>query len=396
MPKPEASVSGERTNLGRHIHLYFSAWQHESRAWRAGGSALEAGLASEIVYAGYQVDGLPDREQIGAAQSILRIGGRPSRPGSPQFLRALSLPRWWLAAGRLLPSADVSLVTAHSLAALPAGVLVAHRSKAPLLYDAHELETERQGWSPGARRLARLFERLLIRRCQHTIVVNDAIREWYSARYPGLSISTVRNVPIIPEVIGASRLRERLGISEESVVYVYCGLLGRGRGLSELTQAFREVRQDAQLVFVGYGPLEAEIRDIAGRTPNIHFHPAVEQAELITLLNGADVGVFLPDGRSASYQNSLPNKVFEYCAAGLALLVSDAPELKRFASEHPLARSIESGVASIRRAVDSWPAEEIRKARTAMTYRPPCWREEVGKLLEAYAIACARIDSAHG
>lgn len=388
-------MAGGRSYAMRHVHLYFSAWQHESRAWRAGGSALEAGLASEITYVGYRVEGLPDRESIGDGQTILRIGGRPARPGSSRLLRALSLPRWWIAAGRTLPSAEISLVTAHSLAALPAGLLVARRSGAPLLYDAHELETERQGWGPVVRYLAKWFERSLIRKCQHTIVVNDAIREWYESAYPGLSVSTVRNVPVIPEVIGPSRLRERLGIPTTSLVYVYCGLLGRGRGLTELIEAFRQVRHDVHLVFIGYGPLESEINDAAGQTPNIHFHPAVAQAELITLLNGADVGVFLPSGKSGSYQNSLPNKVFEYCAAGLALLVSDAPMLKHFASEYPLARSIEPGVESIQRAVESWPAEEIRESRFAMTYQPQSWREEVGKLVEAYAIASSRLAAAH-
>lgn len=389
-------MSGQLGDLGRHVHLYFSAWQHESRAWRAGASALQAGLASEIVYVGYRTDGLPDNEAHGAAETILRIGGRPAKPGSPRLLRALSLPRWWLAAMRTLPSAGISLVTAHSLAALPAGVALARRARAPLLYDAHELETERQGWSPVVRRLARLFERSLIRRCDHTIVVNDGILEWYKTTYPGLSVTTVRNVPIIPEAIGASPLRERLGIAAGNLVYVYCGLLGRGRGLSELTEAFYGIREDVHLVFVGYGPLESEIRDAAGQAPNIHFHPAVEQGELITLLSGADVGVFLPSGQSASYQNSLPNKVFEYCAAGLALLVSNAPELQRFASEHPLARSIAPDAAAIRQAVESWPAEDIRAARSGMNYRPPSWREEVARLLEAYSIAGLQVRPRHG
>lgn len=389
-------MSGQRGALGRHVHLYFSPWQHESRAWRAGASALEAGLATEIVYVGYRADGLPDSEAHGDAETILRIGGRPTKPGSPRLMRALSLPRWWLAAARTLPTGDVSLVTAHSLAALPAGVALARLARAPLLYDAHELETERQGWSPVVRRLAKLFERSLIWKCNHTIVVNDAIRQWYETTYLGLSVTTVRNVPIIPESIGASPLRERLGIPASSLVYVYCGLLGRGRGLSELTEAFGQLCQDVHLVFVGYGPLEGEIRNATRRAPNIHFHPAVEQGELITLLSGADVGVFLPSGQSASYQNSLPNKVFEYCAAGLALLVSNAPELQRFALEHPLARSIAPDAAAIRKAVESWRAEDIRATRSDMNYRPPSWRDEVARLLEAYSIAGLRARPTHG
>ena len=96
---------------------------------------------------------------------------------------------------------------------------------------------------------------------------------------------------------------------------------------------FSKLPDEFYIAFVGFGLLETDVVAAASRYPNTHFHPAVSQAELITLLRGADVGVFLPDGASASYQNSLPNKVFEYSAAGLGLLVSDAKDLNQF--QHP-------------------------------------------------------------
>ena len=378
--------SDDQKPLKRHVHLYFSPWQHESRAWRAGSSALAAKLTNEVVYVGYRVDGLPNREVVDDGQTILRIGAKPSRVGSPRILRALSLPLWWWSVVRTQNSSNVSLVTAHSLAALPAAVILARRCGAALLYDAHELETEREGWSLGIRRLAKIFEKALIRKCDHTIVVNDSILSWYKSTYPRLSVSTVRNVPVIPTNIGESRLRETLGISEDTVLYVYCGLFGKGRGLNEVIQAFSKLPDDFHIAFVGFGLLEPDVVAAASRYPNIHFHPAVSQAELITLLRGADVGVFLPDGASASYQNSLPNKVFEYSAAGLGLLVSDAKELKRFASEYPLAKSVPTSVDAIRQAVESWPKESIREGKATMTFSPPSWQQEVVKLLEAYEV----------
>lgn len=375
----------------RHVHLYFSPWQHESRAWRAGASALEAGLTDEVHYVGYRVDGLADEERIDERQLIRRIGAKPVKPGSPRLLRALSLPKWYLAAARQLPTKEVTLVTAHSLAALPAGLLVARRARAGLLYDAHELETEREGWSPMIRRIARVLERMLIRRCDHTIVVNDSIRAWYERAYPGLCVSTVRNVPVIPPVLGESSLRRTIGISEQPLLYVYCGLLGEGRGLSEMIEAFAGTSQDIHLAIIGFGPLEADVRAAAAKHANIHFHPAVKQSELLTLMRGADVGAFLPSGQSESYHHSLPNKVFEYCASGLALLVSDAPELKRFAEQHPLARAVPISVESIRRTIEQWSAREIREGRATMRFTPPNWNDEVARLLQAYAT----VDGAH-
>jgi len=374
----------------RHLHLYFCPWQHESRAFRAGATALEAGLADEVHYVGYRADGFADEERIDDRQLIRRIGPQPVRPGSPRLLRAMSVPRWWRAIVRTQCSRDVALVTAHSIAALPGAVMAARRSGAGLLYDAHELETEREGWSPMIRWFARCFERFFIRRCDHTVVVNDAIRAWYERAYPGLSVSTVRNVPVIPPVTGPSRLRESLGISKDPLLYVYCGIMGRGRGLFEMIDAFGGLSQEHHLAIVGFGPLEAEVKAAASKHSNIHLHPAVDQSELIALLSGADVGVHFPTGTSTSYHISLPNKVFEYSAAGLALMVSDAPELKRFASEHPLARSVPVSVENIRHAVATWSKEELRGGRASMRFQPPSWQQESKRLLDAYQVVETR------
>lgn len=370
----------------RHVHVFFAPWQHESRAMRAGASAIQAGLAERVEFVGYRAAGFPDEEKLDDRRTIRRIGARPPKPGSPRLLRALSVPRWWWAAWRRASAQDISIVTAHSIAALPAGVLVARRSGAALLYDAHELETEREGWSPFIRWIARCFERFFIRRCDHTIVVNDSILRWYEQAYPGLSVSTVRNVPVIPPVTAPSRLRETIGIGPEPLLFVYCGLLGEGRGLFETIEAFAAGPSDRHFALVGFGPMEAEIRAAAARHPNIHVVPAVDQSELISLLSGADVGVFLPTGTSVSYHNALPNKVFEYCAAGLALLLADAPEMRRFADEHPIARAIPVTVENIRREVERCSAEEIRRARAASTFAPPSWAQEMQRLLDAYAV----------
>lgn len=373
-----------------HLHLFFCSWVHETRGFRAADAAIEAGLADQAVFVGHCAEGLPAHQKIDERRSIRRIGVRPALPGSPRLLRALSLPRWWRCVVRTQSSNDIAQVIVHSIAALPAGVMLARRSGAGLLYDAQELETEREGWNPFIRFLARRFERFCIRRCDHTTVVNDSIKRWYEEAYPGLSVSTVRNVSDIPEVIGPSRLRANLGISSEPVLYVYCGLLDQGRGLSEMVEAFAGLDDDHHLAIIGYGPLEADIRAAAERHRNVHFHPAVKQSELISLMSGADVGVFLATGRSMSYQNALPNKVFEYSASRLALLVSDGPELKRFASEHPLAKSIPVSIQNVRNAVRGWSAEAIRTGRATMQFQPPSWRQEKARVLEAFAIVNER------
>lgn len=374
---------------GTHIHLYFCAWSNESRAWRAGSAALEAGYGDKIWYVGYKISGSPEYEDHGPDQNIIRIGPEPSKPGTPRLLRALSLPRWWLSCvRRFKKDSSITQITAHSLAALPAGVLLSKRLGVPLVYDAHELESEREGWSPKVRKIARMIEARLIGYVDHLLVVNDSIGEWYSEAYGLRPITVLRNVPeIAPEKSEghSTWLREALSIPHDALIYIYCGSMGQGRGLSQKIDAFRQLGMEHHLVLLGYGAAVETLRAQTQGAENIHFHPAVPQADLIEALASADVGLWVPDGTSLSYHYALPNKLFEYSAAGLALMLGEGPELTRYGAAYPATRFTTADPAQISDAVRAWSLSEIQNARAQVEdFVPPHWGSEKNRLFDAY------------
>jgi glycosyltransferase involved in cell wall biosynthesis len=382
--------------MSRHLHFYFSQWTNESRAWRSGALALQKGYASAVNYIGYKGVGLADEQPIDSFQSILRIGAEPAPPGSSRIRRALSLPWWWRACLREAHVVDASLVIAHGLAALPMAVLLARRHKLPLLYDAHELETERAGWSKSIRMMAKIVERRLIQKCDHVTLVNDSIRDWYLDAYPGIDCSVVRNVPNQSDSIGESTLRATLGIDSQAMVFAYCGALGKDRGLEEMIEAFRGLDENQNLVLIGYGYYKDALMDQARSLANVHFHEAVPQSELVSLLTGADVGIIVPRIEALSYRFMLPNKVFEYAAARLGIIVGEGPELERFAKEYPAARSADLTVESLRQSITAWTRDELQalQARVA-DYEPPSWQKEQPRLLAAFDRAIARGQNRH-
>lgn len=380
--------------MSRHLHFYFSQWTNESRAWRSGALALKQGYATAVDYIGYKSAGLADEQPMDDHQRILRIGAEPAPPGSSRIRRALSLPRWWQACLNEANVADASLVIAHGLAALPMAVRLARRHKLPLLYDAHELETERAGWSKSIRVIAKVVERWLIRKCDHVTLVNDSIRDWYLDAYPGIDCSVVRNVPNQSDAIGESTLRATLGIDPQAMVFTYCGALGKGRGLEEMIEAFRGLDGNRHLVLIGYGHNKEALMAQAYGLAHVHFHEAVPQSELVSLLTGADVGIIVPRIEALSYRLMLPNKVFEYAAARLGIIVGKGPELARFAQEYPATRSADLTVDSLRQAITAWTREELL-ARVA-DYEPPSWQNEQPRLLAAFDRAIARGRDRHG
>jgi glycosyltransferase involved in cell wall biosynthesis len=373
---------------GRHLHLGYTAWNNASRAYRSGKTALDWRYATCVDYVGYKGAGLPIEQLHSEGQRILRVGAEPAPPGSSRLLRALSLPRWLKACLRESRVDDATLIVAHSLAALPAAVLLARRHHLPLLYDAHELETERAGWSKQIRLIAKAVESRLIRKCDHVILVNDTIRDWYLDAYPGIDASVVRNVPVAPAVIGRSKLRETLNLPSDVLVYVYCGALGADRGLVELIEAFRDLGPDRHFVMIGYGHGKDALISQARGLGNIHFHDAVPQSELVTLLSGADVGIVVLRTDSLSYEYAMPNKLFEYAAAGLGVITGKGPELERFAREYPASKSADLTNASLRAAITAWSRDELDRLRPAIAaYTPPSWQTEQHRLIAAFDLA---------
>ncbi len=371
--------------MSRHLHFYFSIWTNESRAWRAGALAQDRGYASDVDYIGYKGAGLPDEEIYSDGQRILRLGAEPTPPGSSRLLRAMSLPQWYLACLRESRVDDATMIIAHSLAALPVCVRLARLHRLPLLYDAHELETERAGWSKPIRKMARFVEALLIRQCDHVILVNDSIHDWYREAYPGIHASVVRNVPNAPLKTGKSTLRQTLGLASDVILYVYCGALGVDRGLSELIEAFRDLGDDRHLVMIGYGHGKEALADQATGLANVHFLDAVPQSELVTFISGADVGIIVPKTDSLSYELGLPNKLFEYAAAGLGVITGRGPELQRFSKEYPGSKCADLCIDSLKTVICAWTHDELNRLAPAIAaYTPPSWQVEQERLISAF------------
>src|SRR2546430_241762 len=132
--------------------------------------------------------------------------------------------RWarWLKVVRCLRPQNISLIQCHSLAALPSAVALKQLKGIPLIYDAHELETERAGWGLVQKAVARILERSLIDYCDHTFAVSDSILNWYRERYGVVKMSVLRNVPQRPRTpVRRNRLlRDAFGIRDDELVFL--------------------------------------------------------------------------------------------------------------------------------------------------------------------------------
>jgi glycosyltransferase involved in cell wall biosynthesis len=113
---------------------------------------------------------------------------------------------------------------------------------------------------------------------------------------------------------------------------VYVGGITEVRGVREMVNAVAEIEEidGVCLLLIGtFYPerLEEEMRALPG-WKQVDFGGWRTREELAEILAGARIGLVLLHP-TAQYRDSIPTKLFEYMAAGLPVVASDFPLLRR-------------------------------------------------------------------
>jgi glycosyltransferase involved in cell wall biosynthesis len=254
------------------------------------------------------------------------------------------------------------------------------------VYDTHELETEVAGGSAIRRGLARLLERLCLNAVDQVFCVSDAITEWYRVRAGRDDATTILNVPA--PAPGPVLSRAAVGLPDQARVFLYQGLMARGRGLPLVVRAFQALPgDDLALLLVGFGPLRDELAQLAAGDPRIQVLDAVPPDELAPLTRAADVGLSVIEPVSLSYEYCMPNKLFEYVQAGLPVIVSPTREQSGFVTRHGVGEVVREltveGVREAMRRVLSTP-RELWRVRCAACSDAVSWEREADRMLDVY------------
>ncbi len=291
-----------------------------------------------------------------------------------------------------------SIVHCHDYVVLPAGWLVSMLVGSSIIYDAHELESERNGMSLRASRLCLFIERWCWRRVSLLVSVSAPILEWYASNLGPKRSVLVLNAPVLPlpsegDTEGSRRslghqkyFHRRFNIPAEAPVFIYLGYLMRGRGIERVLDVFRRPGLCSHVVFMGNGDAVG-VADHAKQFPRIHHHSAVPHDQVVKLVREADCGLCLIEDVSLSDRLCLPNKLFEYAFAGVPVLASRLPEIARMVEEFRLGICCDNDADSIEAAVRRIEREGIVAPSGDLTELS--WETQAKRLQEAYRVLLA-------
>ena len=215
------------------------------------------------------------------------------------------------------------------------------RPKLKLIYDCHELESHRNGKGAFMLFIIRCIEELFISWTELVITVSPSIQQFYIDTFKLKNVALVRNFPNEMQISKTNTLREKLGIDDNQIIFIYQGMFSKGRGIEVLLKAFQaRTTSDAVIVFMGFGELKKMIEDCASLNENIFFVPAVSYAEIPLYTGSADVGVNSVEPTCLSYMYSLPNKLFEYIQSEIPVITNPLPDCVALINEYKVGKII--------------------------------------------------------
>jgi glycosyltransferase involved in cell wall biosynthesis len=313
----------------------------------------------------------------------------------PFHLYRLAFLGYFLGAiARLRPD----VVHAHDAAMLLPGGFGSWLTGAQLVYDSHELATSVPYRERAWAWFVRAIERLVVPRAVAVITVSDGIAARLRALYRlPVTPTVVRNVSAL-KPRGGGGLRAALGIDAQTPLVLHQGAPAPDRGCEVLVAAVAEL-QDVHLAFLGdpepgYGTQLRQLIDSHGITDRVALLPSVPLDQLLAWTSEADVGVTLLQDTCENHRLALPNKLFEYIAAGVPVLASALPETERLIGDYGVGWTSapddpEQLAATLRRALAVRGDAALRE-RIATAADELRWPREQARLLGLYSKLEAR------
>jgi glycosyltransferase involved in cell wall biosynthesis len=305
--------------------------------------------------------------------------------------RALVFFRFLRAALRI--RADV--YHAHDMNTLLVAWAASRLRRVPLVYDTHEVETDREGMK--LRWWASFLERALIHRADRVICTNRTRADYTQQRYRIPPPTVLRNFPEYAEPKPSALMHEALGLAPEVKIVLYQGGVQPARGLEQLLEAAPHI-QGGVIVILGNGRLKPALQHRVRQMKlegKVLFHDAVPVEELPSWTACAYIGLQILQNTCFNHYSSLSNKLLEYLMAGVPAVTSDLPEMRRVIEDTGAGLLVDAAdpvqiTAAVNKVLADAPLRAEMSGKAKAARRRYAWEAEEHVLRKLYAELLSR------
>ena len=222
-----------------------------------------------------------------------------------------------------------NVLWANDLDTLLPNYCIAKLKNTKLVYDSHEYFTE-SVYKKSSRRFWEKLENNLFPKMKNVITVNDSIKKIYEEKFR-VPITVIRNVPYR---FVKKKIHLKVALPENKKILLIQGMgFNENRGMEEAVEMMQFLPGHFILYFIGSGTILNRLKQIVldlqleskvifiDPLPYEHMMEYTTQSFLGLIFEKIDV--------SDEHRFSLPNKFFDYLHAGIPVLSSNAPEIKR-------------------------------------------------------------------
>lgn len=234
---------------------------------------------------------------------------------------------------RIIISTHADIIHANDLNALIPAYYASKKMRCRLIYDTHEIFLENPWMNRNkiSKFIWRCFEKHIIKKVDLVVCVSHAASNYLKNKYNVQKILVVTNCVSKKAIVRNTDSKYTKQVLNHGQFY-------EGRGYDTLLDVAPLIKDltDVRIVLRGFGKLEQSIRAKAeeNHISNLLIEPPVKVYELIPKASEAWVGLAITEAISLNFELSVSNKLFEYAAAGLPVIMSDIPEHRYLNNEY--------------------------------------------------------------
>jgi glycosyltransferase involved in cell wall biosynthesis len=279
----------------------------------------------------------------------------------------------------LFSRADIYL--ANDLDTLYANYLASKIRGKVLVYDSHEYFTEVPELI--GRNFVRNFwlriEKRIIPKLKYAYTVCQSLSDEYYKKY-NVKFSVLRNVPF---KLDKTICTNKKIFPVDKKIIIYQGALNIGRGIESVIKSIKFL-ENVNFVIIGDGDIREQLKDLVmseNVSEQVFFTGKIPLEELTEYTVSAHLGISLEENMGLNYFYSLPNKIFDYIQAGIPVLASDFPEMKRIIESYnvgvcTLERDPKKLAEIIKSMLFDESVRDIWKKNTIKAAAELCWENE--------------------